>query len=95
MKPFFFINYNSNLFIVASQTQPHISFSILFTLLKSGENVQLPSTIVTARLQHVSTDAVVTDSFKHVSVAIHVSSGPCEILYFSMQTMHVASLTID
>uniref|UniRef100_K3Z322 Vacuolar protein sorting-associated protein 13 VPS13 adaptor binding domain-containing protein n=1 Tax=Setaria italica TaxID=4555 RepID=K3Z322_SETIT len=38
---------------------------------QSGENVQLPSTIVTAKLQHVSADSVVTDSFKHGSVAIH------------------------
>jgi hypothetical protein len=43
----------------------------MFTLLKSGENVQLQSTILTARLQHVSADSVVTDSFKHVSIAIH------------------------
>jgi hypothetical protein len=54
----------------------------MFTLLKSGENVQLQSTILTARLQHVSADSVVTDSFKHVSIAIHVSSGPSAILYF-------------
>ncbi|KAJ1266147.1 hypothetical protein BS78_08G128600 [Paspalum vaginatum] len=38
---------------------------------QSDENVQLPSTILTARLQHVSADSVITDSFKHVSVAIY------------------------
>ncbi|CAL5092653.1 unnamed protein product [Urochloa decumbens] len=38
---------------------------------QSGENVQLPSTILTARLQHVSADSLVTDNFKHVAVAIH------------------------
>lgn len=56
----------------------------MFTLLKGGENVELPSAILTARLQHVSADSAVTDSFKHVSVAIHVSSGPSEILYFNV-----------
>ncbi|KAF8733332.1 hypothetical protein HU200_014936 [Digitaria exilis] len=38
---------------------------------QSGENVEFPSTILTARLQHVSADSAITDSFKHVSVAIH------------------------
>jgi hypothetical protein len=54
------------------------------TLLKNGENVQLPSTILTARLQHVSSDSVITNRFKHVSVAIHVSIGPSQF-YISMQ----------
>ncbi|CAN6343588.1 unnamed protein product [Urochloa humidicola] len=38
---------------------------------QSVESIQLPSTILTARLQHVSADSVVTDRFKHVTVAIH------------------------
>ncbi|ONM01743.1 hypothetical protein ZEAMMB73_Zm00001d030935 [Zea mays] len=38
---------------------------------QNGENVQLPSTILAARLQHVSSDSVVTNRFKQVSVAIH------------------------
>ena len=58
-------------------------FLFVFTLLKNGENVQLPSTILTARLQHVSSDSVITNRFKHVSVAIHVSIGPSAILYFN------------
>lgn len=68
-------------------------FLFMFTLLKNGENIQLPSTILTARLQHVSSDSVITDSFKHVSVAIHVSIGPSEILCLNVK-MHLTRLTI-
>lgn len=68
-------------------------FLFVFTLLKNGENVQLPSTILAARLQHVSSDSVVTNRFKQVSVAIHVSIGPSAILCFSAK-MHVTRLPI-
>jgi hypothetical protein len=51
----------------------------------------LPSTILAARLQHVSSDSVVTNRFKQVSVAIHVSIGPSAILCFSAK-MHVTRL---
>ncbi|XP_062202518.1 uncharacterized protein LOC133904893 isoform X2 [Phragmites australis] len=43
----------------------------LLDKVQSGEKVQPPSTILTARLQHVSADSVITDKYKHVSVAIH------------------------
>ena len=68
-------------------------FLFMFTLLKNGENVKSPSTILTARLQHVSSDSVITNRFKHVSVAIHVSIGPSAILYFNAK-MHVTRLPI-
>jgi hypothetical protein len=59
-------------------------FLFMFTLLKSGEKVQAFSTILTGRLQHVSADSVITDRYKHASVAIHVSSDPIEILYVNV-----------
>ncbi|KAL6847035.1 hypothetical protein ACP4OV_022888 [Aristida adscensionis] len=38
---------------------------------QSGERAQSPSTILTARVQDVSADSVITERYKHVSVAVH------------------------
>ncbi|KAL6622548.1 hypothetical protein ACP70R_032427 [Stipagrostis hirtigluma subsp. patula] len=38
---------------------------------QSGQRIQLPSTILTARLQLVSADSFITDRYKHASVAVH------------------------
>lgn len=66
----------------------------MFALLKSEGKVQSPSTILTARFQNVSADSVITDRYKHISVAIYVSSVLCELLYFNANCAYVTRLII-
>lgn len=56
-----------------ARAQFRISYMCIHLLDKSqsDERLQSPSTILTARLQHLSADSVITDRYKHISVAIY------------------------
>ncbi|KAM0863381.1 hypothetical protein ACQ4PT_044630 [Festuca glaucescens] len=56
-----------------AHAQFRISYMCIHLLDKSqsDEGLQSPSTILTARLQHLSADSVITDRYKHISVAIY------------------------
>ncbi|XP_047048194.1 uncharacterized protein LOC124653172 isoform X1 [Lolium rigidum] len=56
-----------------ARAQFRISYMCIHLLDKSqsDERLQSPSTILMARLQHLSADSVITDRYKHISVAIY------------------------